>query len=64
LLEEEEKVDKVDKEYLSDSLSLSFFPLRLSVWFYYQTRILLKERARSDDDDDHAFDRENRGGCV
>ncbi len=26
---------------------------------------MLKERARSDyDDDDHAFDRENRGGCL
>ena len=26
---------------------------------------MLKERARSDyDDDDHDFDRENRGGCL
>jgi len=46
LLEEEEKVDKVDKEYLSDSLSLSFFPLRLSVWFYYRADFVERESSK------------------
>ena len=61
----EAKVDKSDEEYLTLSLSffLSFATVCLSG--FTTARILLKERARSDyDDDDHAFDRENRGGCL
>ena len=50
-------------ENISDSLSL--FPLRLSVWFYYTVWILLKESARSDHDDDLAFfDENNRRVCF
>ena len=56
----EAKVDKSDEEYLTLSLSffLSFATVCLSG--FTTARILLKERARSDDDDDLAFDREKR----
>ena len=50
---------------ISDSLSLSLFLSFATCLSGFTTaRILLKERARSDDDDDLAFDRENRGGCL
>jgi hypothetical protein len=55
----EAQVEKSTKEILS----LSFL-CDLSVWFYYRADFVERERARSDDDDDHAFDRENRGGCL
>ena len=60
----EAKVDKSDEEYLTLSLSffLSFATVCLSG--FTTARILLKERARSDDDYDLAFDRENRGGGL
>jgi hypothetical protein len=59
----EAKVDKSEKEYLSLSLSL-FLSFATCLSGFTPARILLKERARSDDDDDRAFDRENRGGCL
>ena len=51
---------------ISDALSLSLFLSFATVCLsgFTTARILLKERARSDDDDDLAFDRENRGGCL
>ena len=52
---------------ISDSLSLFLsFLCDLSVCLVLlpNADFVERERARSDNDDDHAFDRENRGGCL